>query len=110
MIQDQYGDQRLDSFSSDTNRQIRSMCIWENTAPVCTGEEKYRSQDGTCNSPLEPNYGRAMTPLQRILEPTYAEGTYGKPRLAESGLDLPSARAVSTSGESSVKSNLQIIT
>lgn len=96
-LMDQYGDQRLDSFSSDTNRQIRSTCIWETTAPVCTGEEKYRSQDGTCNSPVEPNFGRAMTPLQRILEATYAEGTYGKPRLAESGSDLPSARAVSTS-------------
>ena len=87
----------MDVYNSDTSPAIRSTCTWEQNAPICGGEI-YRPFDGTCNSPVEPNFGRAMTPLQRINEATYALGSYGNPRMADNGLDLPSARLISTSG------------
>ena len=87
----------MDVHNSDTSPAIRSTCTWEQNAPICGGEI-YRTLDGTCNSPVEPIFGRAMTPLQRINEATYAPGSYGNPRMADNGLDLPSARLISTSG------------
>ena len=47
----------------------------------------------------EPNFGRAFTPFQRILDPEYAPGTVGGPRVAKDGTDLPSARLLSTTGQ-----------
>ena len=34
-------------------------------------EVKFRTMDGSCNNLEETNYGRAGTPLQRILDPSY---------------------------------------
>ena len=42
--------------------------------PVCHRRSKYRSPDGSCNNLREPNFGRSFTPLQRIIEPDFADG------------------------------------
>ena len=36
---------------------------------------RYRTANGSCNNLEESNYGTAGTPYQRILLPSYAEGT-----------------------------------
>ena len=87
----------MDVHNSDNSPSIKSTCTWVQNAPICD-EKIYRHYDGTCNSPVEPNFGRAKTPLQRINEATYAPGSFGNPRMAENGLDLPSARLISTLG------------
>lgn len=58
---------------------------------------RYRSADGTCNNFKEPNYGRAITPYQRILLPEYS-GKLFLPRRSKDGrTELPSARLLSSS-------------
>ena len=62
----------------------------------CDPGAKYRTIDGTCNNLKEGNYGRAMTPYQRILLPEYGDGTIHLPRRSQSGnAELPSARQLS---------------
>ena len=63
--------------------------------PICNSRSKYRTADGSCNNLREPNYGRSFTPLQRILDPDYADGLL-LPRVDQNGQDLPPARLVST--------------
>jgi peroxidase len=50
---------------------INVRCPWT-PEPVCAEiHKKFRTIDGSCNNLKTPNYGRAGTPLQRILEPSY---------------------------------------
>ena len=85
----------LRSFNVESSKGIRSRCPWS-PAPTCNPDKDlmYRSADGRCNNFKEPNYGRATTPFQRILDPEYSAGSLASPRIAKSGLDLPSARKV----------------
>ena len=52
---------------------------------------RYRSPDGSCNSPSDSRYGMALTALNRILPPRYADGV-DQPRKSVTGSILPSAR------------------
>lgn len=55
----------------------------------------YRTANGTCNSKSNPeNFGAAMIPFRRHLNPNYADGI-STPRVSVTGKELPSARAVS---------------
>eukprot|EP00095_Tigriopus_kingsejongensis_P000560 maker-scaffold776_size99073-snap-gene-0.17 protein:Tk00560 transcript:maker-scaffold776_size99073-snap-gene-0.17-mRNA-1 annotation:"hypothetical protein DAPPUDRAFT_312923" len=84
----------LRMFDTDSSSAIDDICPWT-PAPECDQNMKYRSFDGTCNNLKEPNYGRAVTPFQRILLPVYS-GSLHLPRISVvNGLELPSARRVS---------------
>jgi hypothetical protein len=43
------------------------------SVPQCFNS-KYRKIDGSCNHNRDSKYGKAETPLQRILEPAYSDG------------------------------------
>jgi len=80
--------------SADNSGAIRADCPWLTTRkPRCVSEPEYRTVDGSCNNQENPLYGLSGTPLQRILESDYSQGT--EPRIAKDGSQLPSARAVS---------------
>ncbi|CAG0915451.1 unnamed protein product [Notodromas monacha] len=44
------------------------------SVPNCNTDTRYRAIDGSCNNLQNPNWGRARTAMQRILEPDYADG------------------------------------
>ena len=52
---------------------------------------RYRTADGSCNHPGDGRYGMAITPLNRLLPPQYADGI-DQPRRSVSGEELPSTR------------------
>ncbi|XP_052871492.1 uncharacterized protein LOC128277085, partial [Anopheles cruzii] len=61
----------------------------------CDFNSRYRSANGTCNNKEHPyEYGIAMIPFRRQLNPDYADGI-SAPRVARDGAELPSARHVS---------------
>ena len=61
---------RLRGFDSSVP-VIDQRCPWT-PEPVCTEiHRRFRTFDGSCNNLKVPNFGRAGTPLQRILEPSY---------------------------------------
>ena len=93
-LTDQQAGIGLRMFSSDTSDAINDVCPWT-PAPSCDRGAKYRSFDGTCNNLKEPNYGRAVTPYQRILLPEYAGKLHLPRKSVENGEELPSARIVS---------------
>ncbi|XP_058057184.1 chorion peroxidase isoform X2 [Anopheles bellator] len=63
--------------------------------PQCDFNSRYRSANGTCNNKEHPyEYGVAMIPFRRQLNPDYADGI-SAPRVARDGAELPSARHVS---------------
>jgi len=82
-------------FNIETSERINNECSWT-PAPSCDAlkKDKFRTIDGSCNNFAHPNYGRAATPFQRVLESTYAPGTVASPRIAKNGFDLPSARKI----------------
>ena len=102
----------LRMFDSDSSQAIDDICPWT-PAPRCeSGETKYRTIDGTCNNLKEGNYGRAMTPYQRILAPEYGDGTIHLPRRSRSGnVELPSARQLSQrmTADSNVADDIQTV-
>ena len=103
----------LRMFDSDSSQAIDDICPWT-PAPRCGsgGGATYRALDGTCNNLREGNYGRAMTPYQRILLPEYGDGTIHLPRRSRSGnVELPSARQLSQrmTGDSNVADDIQTV-
>ena len=105
----------LRMFDSDSSQAIDDICPWT-PAPRCGsgggGGATYRALDGTCNNLREGNYGRAMTPYQRILLPEYGDGTIHLPRRSRSGnVELPSARQLSQRmmGDSDVADDIQTV-
>ncbi|XP_052132307.1 peroxidase-like, partial [Frankliniella occidentalis] len=62
----------------------------------CSGQDKYRSLDGSCNHLEQPAWaqGQALTAYRRLLFPEYQDGIH-LPRGPKKGLALPSARLVS---------------
>lgn len=97
-IQENFGNGiGLRFFNADNVAKINEECPWTPT-PSCdqVSKSKFRSIDGSCNNLKEPNYGRASTPFQRILDPDYSLGSLSSPRISRAGFDLPSARKVST--------------
>ena len=66
------------------------------TSPVNCPDSLYRTIDGSCNNKNQTLWGRANTPLQRLLPSQYEDGLE-KPRIS----NLPSPRAVSSSTTSS---------
>ncbi|OZC07364.1 hypothetical protein X798_05592 [Onchocerca flexuosa] len=72
--------------------------IMTNICPVNLVREcpttKYRTYSGHCNNVNNPLWGASSEPMQRFLEPIYAD-KISKPRISINGLSLPSARKVS---------------
>lgn len=65
------------------------------TATSCDPNARYRNANGTCNNRAHPlDYGVAMLPFRRALQPDYADGV-SAPRRAFNNESLPSARLVS---------------
>ncbi|XP_053680578.1 chorion peroxidase [Anopheles nili] len=61
----------------------------------CDFNARFRTANGTCNNREHPlEYGVAMVPFRRQLNPDYGDGI-STPRSAQDGGDLPSARQVS---------------
>ena len=60
----------------------------------CDPTARYRAADASCNNLENPLWGKAGTPFQRTLLPVYSDGVW-RPKVAESGGPLPSARLVS---------------
>ncbi len=93
-------------FDSSTSSRINDECPWT-PEPTCTdsiAESKFRTMDGTCNNLAKPNYGRAGTPFQRILDSDYSDGNLALPRKSKEGFELPSARSLSANA---AKSNVR---
>ena len=88
--------------SAKTYPAIAEKCVWLKDTPICNSvTEPYRSLDGSCNNLDEPNFGRAFTPFQRMLDPDYAPGSVNEPRVAiDPRTPLPPARLLSTTGQS----------
>ncbi|XP_037034218.1 peroxidase-like [Bradysia coprophila] len=63
--------------------------------PKCSGSNKYRSFDGTCNNLERPLDGRALDCMLRLLPPDYKDGI-SKFRTSVDGSPLPNARVLST--------------
>uniref|UniRef100_A0AAG5CN83 Chorion peroxidase n=1 Tax=Anopheles atroparvus TaxID=41427 RepID=A0AAG5CN83_ANOAO len=62
---------------------------------VCDFNVRYRTANGTCNNKEHPHeYGVAMVPFRRQLNPDYGDGI-SAPRASVDGRELPSARHVS---------------
>ncbi|XP_039283319.1 peroxidase [Nilaparvata lugens] len=57
---------------------------------------KYRTADGSCNNLSQDRWGKAGTALHRILPPKYQDGVSSPRTRAANGVDLPSARIVSS--------------
>ncbi|KAI9554243.1 hypothetical protein GHT06_019515 [Daphnia sinensis] len=55
----------------------------------------YRTIDGSCNNERHFVWGRAATQYHRMLASDYADGVWA-PRTGKNGIELPSARLVST--------------
>lgn len=55
----------------------------------------YRTIDGTCNNPLNPNLGAALTGFKRLLRNTYDDGIFQFRTKSVLGGTLPSARTIS---------------
>ena len=66
------------------------------TPPLNCPDSLFRKIDGSCNNKNQTLWGRANTPLQRLLPSQYEDGL-DKPRIS----NLPSPRAVSSSTTSS---------
>uniref|UniRef100_A0A182P084 Chorion peroxidase n=1 Tax=Anopheles epiroticus TaxID=199890 RepID=A0A182P084_9DIPT len=61
----------------------------------CDFNARYRTANGTCNNKERPyEYGVAMLPFRRQLNPDYGDGI-STPRASVDGSELPSARQVS---------------
>uniref|UniRef100_A0A182QP98 Uncharacterized protein n=1 Tax=Anopheles farauti TaxID=69004 RepID=A0A182QP98_9DIPT len=61
----------------------------------CDFNARYRTANGTCNNKEHPvEYGVAMIPFRRQLNPDYGDGI-SSPRSSVDGSELPSARQVS---------------
>ncbi|VDK27340.1 unnamed protein product [Gongylonema pulchrum] len=56
---------------------------------------KYRSIDGKCNNVMNPAWGSNGTPMQRIMEPFYADGVDEIRVSVEDGSELPNVRILS---------------
>ncbi|CAG9580052.1 unnamed protein product [Danaus chrysippus] len=61
----------------------------------CTGCDKYRTIDGTCNNKEHPTWGRKGAPFARIASTRYADGIYTMP-VSTNGNPLPNPRSLST--------------
>ena len=94
-----------DGFDASNSIGVEEICPWTNKngrRPNCgeTREERkkykqWRSVDGSCNNEIEPLWGMASTPQQRILDNDYSQPG-DQPRVASDGRPLPSARLVTT--------------
>lgn len=61
--------------------------------PVCS-LSRYRNADGACNNLLYPRWGKAFSPYNRVLNPSYGDGI-NSPRLSKTKHELPNARDLS---------------
>jgi hypothetical protein len=76
--------------------QTRSKRATDSTCPfsapiTCDSISKYRTIDGSCNNLVNPYYGKANTPLTRLLPAVYEDGL-GSARAT----GLPNPRTIST--------------
>lgn len=62
---------RKKGIDSNSSESIDRLCPWT-PSPDCVLTDRYRTFDGRCNNLFEVNYGRAMTPFQRMELPQYA--------------------------------------
>jgi len=82
--------------SSVTSRQNIETSGQSCSSSSSCSPRQYRITDGSCNNLREARYGKAETPLNRIILPEYANGI-DTPRKSTNGGALPSSRLISTS-------------
>ncbi|XP_053607433.1 chorion peroxidase-like isoform X2 [Plodia interpunctella] len=70
-------------------------CPLRKTTKCPPASKRYRTHDGTCNNLSRSRWGSTMTPVQRFLQPSYADGIQA-PRRSVFGGKLPSAREISS--------------
>ncbi|XP_038061571.1 peroxidasin homolog isoform X3 [Patiria miniata] len=80
--------------SPEAKRQLCAAAGYDVTVDDCPPSTKYRTANGACNNLVNVNWGKAFSPLVRILPAAYADDS-ANPRLAKSGEPLPGARDVS---------------
>ncbi|XP_033126798.1 peroxidasin-like [Anneissia japonica] len=68
---------------------------YDKVSADCTGSQKYRTFDGSCNNLFHVNWGKAIGPLARFLDPDYGDGK-SSPRRASDGSELPNPRLISS--------------
>nr|AIZ68326.1 peroxinectin [Caligus rogercresseyi] len=75
-----------------TLNELRASC---NANITCNVTDVFRHPRGICNNLVKPILGAVFTPVQRILRNNYFDG-FSMPRHAKNGIQLPSARFVSS--------------
>ncbi|VDO54092.1 unnamed protein product, partial [Onchocerca flexuosa] len=87
-----YGDIKSANTLPAVLKYIREYCPLDE---IECSTNKYRTIDGTCNNIMHPNWGANGTPMQRIIEPFYANGI-DEPRASIiDGNELPNVRYLS---------------
>jgi hypothetical protein len=90
-------------YQQSATNHTRSMRATDATCPfsaplTCDPTSKYRTIDGACNNLINPYYGKANTPLTRVLPPVYEDGLG-----AAKTSGLPNPRTISTTFNSDNK-------
>ncbi|KAJ8718861.1 hypothetical protein PYW07_016417 [Mythimna separata] len=75
--------------------RLKDAAYCKSVKVCCSGSNKYRTIDGTCNNEEHPEWGRRGAPFTRIATPRYTDGIYAMP-VATSGRQLPNPRVLST--------------
>ncbi|XP_016664411.1 peroxidase-like [Acyrthosiphon pisum] len=60
---------------------------------TCDPKAKYRTVNGSCNNLQNPNWGAALTPFYRYMDPVFSDGISAF-RLQSDGSPLPNARNI----------------
>src|SRR5687768_2127072 len=73
---------------------IRNTKLQDTCPPLsrCNPRWPYRTNDGSCNNEKHPDFGKAGTAFQRVLENKYTDGVNSPREFSVTGQPLPSPR------------------